>query len=125
MTREETIRLLEMMAAVYPNHKINNAKMTIDGWLLAFGEDDAEKIYKAARHHMNTCSFFPNPADIRKSINRGALLYSNTEQTTPRIGLEAPNRTIDPDTMPGCDICPFRESGQCARTPEEIALCEI
>lgn len=127
MTREETIRLLEMMAAVYPNNKIKNTKdasMTIEAWLLAFGEDDAETIYKAARYHMNTCSFFPNPADIRKSINRGALLFSNTEPKRPRIP-EPPDEPLDPEKINGCDWCPLGETGACRRTEEDINKCTI
>ena len=104
MTREEVIRLLETIRAAYPNAKgIVDPKKTVDVWTMAFAEDPADVIYKAARHHFNTNRFFPNVADIRDCINKGQMLYGPQEIHYPAIP-EAPNKLIPKDTS-FCDLC--------------------
>lgn len=125
MTRPEIIKLLETMAAVYPNTKeLKDPERMVDAWCLAFGDDDAQTILKAATLHMKTCRFFPTIADIQKSIPRALLMYGSAEQQPPRIP-SAPNKKIDPYRATGCDVCPVRESGACKMTPKEIEMCNL
>lgn len=86
MTREETMRLLQFLAGCYPNKKITDPKGMIDAYMLAFSDDDAGDIYKAARHHMMTNKYFPTPADIRDCLAKGRIIY-NDEQ----LALQADN----------------------------------
>lgn len=125
MTRQEITKLLETMAATYPNAKIKDAALMVDAWFLVFGQEDAQTILNAATYHMRTCAFFPTIADIQKSIPRGRLLFSNTEQAAPRIPPKAIQTKIDLNIKTGCDICPVWESGQCRRTAAEHAACRI
>lgn len=87
MTREEIVDLLEILAANYPNTKITDAENMVNTWELAFAEDPAEDIYKAARHHINYKKFFPTPAEIREEVVKARLLYDQ-ESDVPMI--EAP-----------------------------------
>ena len=86
MTREETIRLLQFIAGCYPNAKITDPKGMIDAYMLAFAEDDASDIYKAARHHMKTNKYFPTPADITNCLAKGRIIY-----TDEQLALQADN----------------------------------
>lgn len=122
MTRREIIKLLEAMRAAYPNAKITDPEGTVNAWEMAFGEQAAETIYKAARWHMNTNKFFPTVADIRAGIKRGEMLYSS-DAPVRNIGDYAPNlperthKIISPETS-FCDSC-----GLCDRKQQE--LCEF
>lgn len=91
MTRKDIIKLLEMMMAAYPNAKIVNPSDLVSAWELAFGQDKADVIYKAARHHMNTNKFFPTVADIRNCINKGQMIYGDQPQVP---AIEAPHKLI-------------------------------
>lgn len=103
MTREQIIDLLEIMAAAYPNTKIKDPQRMVEAWMLAFSEDDAERVYKAARHHINNNRFFPTAADIRESMTRGELIYGDQPSTAPRIeGKEQEEWGCDQY----CDDCP-------------------
>lgn len=104
MTREQIIDLLEIMAAAYPNTKIKDAERMVQAWQLAFAEDDAESVYKAARYHINHNRFFPTAADIRDSMTRGALLYGERPSTAPRIEATAEEEPWGCDQY--CDDCP-------------------
>lgn len=77
MKRSEIIDLLEIIAGAYPNAKLVDPLRTVDAWMLAFGEADAGEIYKAARHHLNTCRFFPTIADIQQCRQKAKLIYSD------------------------------------------------
>lgn len=116
MTREEVIKLLKIMRSTYPNTKIPDAAAMIDAWELSFGNDPANVIYKAARHHMNTCKFFPTVADIRRCINKGQLIYGDVSKVHP-IAIEAPKALeIDIDVGSFCDLCglcEIRNQEQC------------
>lgn len=92
MTQEEISMLLEMMLNAYPmaSKKITNPDATIKAWELAFGDEPADVIYKAARHHMNTNKFFPTVADIRGCINKGQMIYGQERQPA----IEAPQKLI-------------------------------
>ena len=115
MTREETIKLLQMMRAAYPNVKITDPAGTVAAWELAFSDFPADMIYKAARHHLNTSPYFPLVADIRKSINKGAMLYSEDPEQK-KIAPSAPDRMI-PVQESFCDLC-----GLCDKRDQ--SLCE-
>lgn len=95
MTHDEVVDLLEELFNAYPNNPIKDAGGTIRTWEREFGSDDAGTIYKAARHHMNTNRYFPNVADIRKSINKGQMLYGKEPQEQPLV--EAPQKLIQGD----------------------------
>lgn len=98
MNREETLRLLSILMANYPNAtgKIKDAAQTADAWEMTFGKVETEKVYKAARLHMETSKFFPTPADILEKITRAGILYD----TNPNA-LKAPAKrsSIIPEGM--------------------------
>ena len=75
MTRDEITSLLEMLVANYPNTKIRDPKATADAWEMTLGMYQAESVFKAARYHMDTSSFFPTPADIKKKMVKAKLIY--------------------------------------------------
>lgn len=75
MTRNEIVKLLEILASAYPNTKIKDARATVSAWELTLGSFSAESVYKAARLHMDTVKFFPTPADIKDKIVRAELVY--------------------------------------------------
>ncbi len=109
MTREEVIKLLQILRAAYPNTKINDPAGTVSAWELAFGEDEADTIYKAARHYMNTGKFFPTIADIRKAIRKGNMIYGMKQEAQNNSTLvantpTAPHKLISPDVT-FCDLC--------------------
>lgn len=106
MTREETIRLLKICRAAYPYKSIQDPSGMIDAWQLAFGGEQAERIYKAARLHMNTNKFFPTIADIREAMKRSDLIYGES-----LINNALPSGDVDDifsDTS-GCTVCPYEE----------------
>ena len=79
MTREETIKILAIVRANYPNAKITDPSATVSAWELALGSYTADAVFKAARLHMVTCKFFPTPADILDKIVRSELVYHGPE----------------------------------------------
>lgn len=85
MTREEIIKLLETISAAYPQTKIKDPQKLVDTWEMVLGPYQAGAVYKAARLHISTCQYFPNPADIRKNIIRAELVFNDTQQ----IAIEA------------------------------------
>lgn len=95
MTREETVKLLAMLRASYPNTKITDAQSTLSAWEMVLGEYSAEKVYKAARLHLEVNKFFPTPADIIEHMTRAEVLY----QTPNRLALsprsDAEEKKID------------------------------
>ena len=91
MTREETIQLLETLAATYPNAKIKDAAKMADMWQMALEDFTAEAVYKAARLHMNSNKFFPTPADIKEKLARAELIY----QGPPLNAIEPPKNAKD------------------------------
>lgn len=95
MTREETIKLLKLVSANYPNTKINDAAATATVWEMNLGEYPAESVYKAARLHMQTCKFFPTPADILKHMQRAELIFD--VQNVPAI--ESKTNTNDDEFL--------------------------
>lgn len=117
MTRKEIIKLLEMMMAAYPNAKIVNPSELVSAWELSFGQDKADVIYKAARHHMNTNKFFPTVADIKSCINKGQMLYGDSEASVPKIATKKIPEVNCPLNDHHCillgDLCDGAEDGKC------------
>ena len=91
MTRPEALKLLEVLSAAYPTQsaKIKNPSATADVWVMNLGDLDAGDVYKAARLHMSTSKYFPNPADIREKVIKARIIYA----TDPKA-LEAPKATV-------------------------------
>lgn len=85
MTRKEIAKLLEVILAAYPNAKIKDAGATVSTWEMILGDFSAESVYKAARLHMETCKFFPTPADIRDKMVRADLMYSESPLETAKL----------------------------------------
>lgn len=117
MTREETIKLLELVTEAYPNAKIKDAGRLVSSWELTLGEYPAEAVYKAARLHMSTSSFFPVPADIIKKIPKAAAIYK--EDPARAIPEKAGNRPSDAERWAAFleDFCAWIGFG-CEADPE-------
>lgn len=79
MTREEIINLLEILTENY-GKKVSNPKVLTDNWEMILGHYSAEAVYKAARLHMSTSNYFPNPTQIKKNITKAKLVYDNPTQ---------------------------------------------
>ena len=93
MSREEIIKLLEIVTNAYPYAKISDAGSMVSAWEMTLGEFSAESVYKATRLHMETNKFFPTPADIRDLIVRASIVYRE-EPTTPAIEAPKGRQTI-------------------------------
>lgn len=86
MTREEIAKLLKILSTNYHRKlKGSEAKTLINSWELTLGSFSTEAVYKAARLHMETSPFFPNPADIRKNIVRATVAYAEEKQSPARL----------------------------------------
>ena len=98
MTQKELIQLLKQLSAKYPNaiSKIDSREL-LKNWEMAFGGEDAEAVYMAARLHMDLSPFFPTIADIKSNIRRGRLVYGQPPEAPQlkivgEVGEEAPCR---------------------------------
>lgn len=86
MNREEIANLLKILSKNYQKRiSPSDAKTLVDSWELTLGAFTAEEVYKAARLHMETSPFFPNPADIRKNIVRASVAYSEEPKSPARL----------------------------------------
>ena len=117
MTREETRVLLELLLSNYTfaRKDITNPKLTLDLWEMAFTDYEAERVYKAARFHMATNKYMPNPADLIKSMVRAEIAYDEPKRTFPQIEVPAVSYIedmtqfddlldLEPDTI-HCENC--------------------
>lgn len=126
MTRNEVVTLLEHLIGAYPEAFIKDPKATTNIWCLNFAEDEAEKVFKAARLYMRKGTKFPTPADIRKLMNK-TFVYDipQKEVEAPQIAsdneldnelseLDTIMKQLSQDSMSeartGCDICPFADT---------------
>lgn len=98
MTQRELIQLLRTLSANYPNaiSKIDSKEL-LKNWEMAFGKEDAESVYMAARLHMDLSPFFPTIADIKANMKRGKLVYGTAPEAPQKliqgdVGEEAPCR---------------------------------
>lgn len=86
MTREEIANLLKILSKNYQKRiSPSDAKTLVDSWELTLGAFSAEAVYKAARLHMETSPYFPNPADIRKNIVRASVAYAEEPKSPARL----------------------------------------
>lgn len=76
MNRNEITKLLEILVANYGKN-ITDPKTMADSWEMNLGEFSAEAVFKAARLHMETSPYFPNPADIKKLMPKAQLVYNS------------------------------------------------
>lgn len=79
MTREETIKILAIVRANYPNVKISDASATVSAWEMALGGYTAEAVMRSVRLHMTTSKFFPTPADILDKMVRAEIAYNGPD----------------------------------------------
>ena len=131
MTREEIITLLKLFKATYPNTKaITDPQSTIAAWELALGDEEADKVYKAARVYIKTKgNFFPSPKDIYELISRGQLVYG----VQPEVNkIEAPKNNIGPyctaaknKLSDGSTVCTYYDNDMCFGTKEEYDACNL
>lgn len=115
MTRHDILELLKVLRGAYPTYRITDPSGMVNTWELAFGQDKAEEIYKAARYHMDHSPYFPTIADIKRAINKGGLVYGESSARANSGYLEG--KKIDPG-ISFCDSC-----GLCDRKQQE--LCEF
>lgn len=86
MNREEIANLLKILSKNYQKRiSPSDAKTLVDSWELTLGAFTAEAVYKAARLHMETSVYFPNPADIRKNIVRATVAYAEEPKSPARL----------------------------------------
>ena len=122
MTRQEIADLLELVIANYPKTFIKDAKATLSVWEMAFGDEPAERVYRAARHHMDVSKDFPTVAHIREAMNKGEMIYGNQPKVKT---IEAPNTKIQDKLCTGAWACPYFEGELCYGTKEEQDNCYI
>lgn len=126
MTRNEVVTLLEHLIGAFPEAFIKDPKATTNIWCLNFAEDEAERVFKAARLYMRKGTKFPTPADIRKLMNK-TFVYdipqkeveapqipsaSNSEQEISELDaiLKQLSEDSESEALTGCDICPFADT---------------
>ena len=85
MSRDEITKLLALAISAYPNTKNIDAKAMVTVWEMAFGEEPAERVYKAMRFHINTSRFFPTVADIRNVMVRAEIVYNTSDCSVLRL----------------------------------------
>lgn len=106
---------MEKLWGNYPNYK-GDPKETLESYERAFGNDNAGVVFKAARVHMDTSSFFPNPADIKKLYTRGEIVYG-TAPEAPKRKIVADVSEEAPCNYERCilyhDLCNGLEDGKC------------
>lgn len=95
MTRQEIIKLLEVIYGAYPHVKVKDAAATVSSWELVLSGYSAEAAYKAARLHIATNHYFPAPSDIVDLIPRAQLIYSEGVDSN-NILLEPPKARVTP-----------------------------
>lgn len=98
MNRAETVKLLAIISANYPNIKIQDPSATASIWEKILGGYQADAVLRAAKLHMETSPYFPNPAEIIKLIPRADLIAKSD-----KMALEPPKKkakvTAIPDGM--------------------------
>lgn len=97
MNRAETVKLLAIISANYPNIKIQDASATASIWEQILGEYKAETVLRAARLHMETSPYFPNPAELKALMIRAEIL-ANSEKA-PALPQKRAKVTAIPDGM--------------------------
>ena len=75
MTEKECAQILAIVRAVYPHVPIKDPKGMVAGWMLELSEYDSQTVLNAARLHISTNKYFPNPANIKENIVKAQLVY--------------------------------------------------
>ncbi len=119
MTRAELIDLFEILFNNYPAAPISDPNMMIENWMREFGGEDTEKVYMAARYHMNTNRFFPNVADIKKAMTHGQISYAALPEENKKK-IEAPKVTIEETFDTFCDMC-----GLCDKSDQSLCPYDV
>lgn len=84
MTRKEIVELLKIVSASYPNAKIADPNTMVTTWEMMFGDLPADKVYKAARLHMENSKFFPTVADIKENLTKADMIYNTSALEAPK-----------------------------------------
>ena len=84
MTRKEIADLLKIVFAAYPHTKISDPNTMVTTWEMMFGDLPADKVYKAARLHMESSKFFPTVADIKENLTKADMIYSTAALEAPK-----------------------------------------
>lgn len=121
MNRQEIADLFELVVAAYPKAFIKDVGALLAVWEMAFGEEPAEKVYRAARHHIKTSKEFPTVAHICEAMNKGELIYGPRPEVNQQRKLEAPKaphkKIKAEDECSSCwmfnDICDGLSNGKC------------
>lgn len=79
MNKVEAAQVLAVLKAAYPQVKIDNAEATAKVWAWTLSDYSAEAVLNAARLHITTSKFWPNPADIREKIVKAQIVYIDTD----------------------------------------------
>lgn len=116
MTQDQILQLLEKLWGNYPNYK-GNPNEALESYERAFGDADAGVIFKAARVHMDKSPFFPTPADIKKNINKGQMIYGENKDSIPAVPIKKISEANCPLNDHHCillgDLCNGAEDGKC------------
>lgn len=101
MNREETIKLLALLRANYPNVKIQDPAATVTAFQMNLEEYSAESMLAAAKLHMKTSPYFPEPSDLIAKRVKGEMIYSKKEPALnpPTNFLPRAKVTTIPDGM--------------------------
>lgn len=71
MTKEETVQLLMMISAAYPNFKVENKQIATKTWHMMLGEYDKNVVFHALKLYIatSTTGFAPDIGSIIAKIN--------------------------------------------------------
>lgn len=65
MTREDVQKLLATTQVFFPNYKVEDKTLAVNGWFSMLGEYDSELIQKAFKHYVTEGhEFAPNPGQL-------------------------------------------------------------
>lgn len=107
MTEKEAAQILAIIKAANPHMKIDDAAGTVKAWVWLLGEYPAQTVLDAAKHHILTSPYFPNPADIRKNIIRATITGSDQGKIAGKAvkALKGPVKDVSDDELE--NLCKF------------------
>lgn len=72
MTREDTIKLLMVIQATFPNFKVEDKTTTVDAWLMLLEEYDVNDVYLAFKSYCksNNSGFAPSVSQIISELEK-------------------------------------------------------
>lgn len=93
MTREETKKIIMIIASAYTNFKPNSLTMIVDSWHFLLAEHDFNSIAEALKEFVNTSgsAFAPSPAELiaiakKNNVNR---MWQRIASKSREIGMHA------------------------------------